>query len=107
MQAVLHRAAGDGLGIFSLRFLRKKSTPHRLTSAAPERTNIAGTLLMCSWPTVRSALRRCVDCGHDSLVTFSCKRRGLQSVVRRAAQAAAHLVDHVIPMCRRASGCWR
>ena len=37
---------------------------------------------------MRSALRRCVNCGHDYLVTFSCKRRGLQSVVRRAAHGA-------------------
>ena len=34
---------------------------------------------------MHSALRRCVNCGYDYLVTLSCKRRGLQSVVRRAA----------------------
>ena len=42
---------------------------------------------------------RCGDCGHDKLVAFSCKRRGFcpSYVVRRMAQTAAHLVDHVIP----------
>ena len=28
---------------------------------------------------------RCGDCGHDKLVAFSCKRRGLQSLVRGTA----------------------
>ena len=42
---------------------------------------------------------RCGDCGHDKLVAFSCKRRGLcpSCGARRMAQTAAHLVDHVIP----------
>ena len=42
---------------------------------------------------------RCGDCGHDKLVAFSCKRRGFcpSCGARRMAQAAAHLVDHVIP----------
>ena len=50
---------------------------------------------------------RCADCGHDRLVAFSCKRRGFcpSCGARRMAQAAAHLVDHVIPMYRFASGC--
>ncbi|MBC7941221.1 MAG: transposase zinc-binding domain-containing protein [Chitinophagaceae bacterium] len=42
---------------------------------------------------------RCGDCGHDKLVAFSCKRRGFcpSCGVRRMAQTAAHLIDHVIP----------
>jgi hypothetical protein len=50
---------------------------------------------------------RCGDCGHGKLVAFSCKRRGVcpSCGARRMAQTAAHLVDHVIPMCRCASGC--
>jgi hypothetical protein len=42
---------------------------------------------------------RCGDCGHDKLVAFSCKRRGLcpSCGARRMAQTAAHLVDHFIP----------
>ena len=31
---------------------------------------------------------RCGDCSHDTLVAFSCKRRGLQPVVRRPAHGA-------------------
>jgi hypothetical protein len=39
------------------------------------------------------------DCGHDFLVAFSCKGRGLRPScnARRMAQTAALLVDHVIP----------
>ena len=42
---------------------------------------------------------RCGDCGHDELVAFSWKRRGLCAScgVRRMAQTAAHLVGQVIP----------
>jgi uncharacterized protein (DUF983 family) len=42
---------------------------------------------------------RCGECGHDKLVAFSCKRRGIcpSCGARRMAQTAAHLVDHVIP----------
>jgi hypothetical protein len=42
---------------------------------------------------------RCVDCGHDNLLAFSCKRRGFRPScgARRMSQSAAHLVDHVIP----------
>jgi hypothetical protein len=42
---------------------------------------------------------RCGDCGHDELVTFSCKPRGFcpSCGARRMARRAAHLVDHVIP----------
>jgi glycine/D-amino acid oxidase-like deaminating enzyme len=52
---------------------------------------------------------RCGECGHDKLLAFSCKRRGFcpSCGARRMSQTAAHLVDHVIPMCRCASGCCR
>ena len=42
---------------------------------------------------------RCGDCAHDTLVAFSCKRRGFCPAcgARRMAETAAHLVDHVIP----------
>ncbi|MBA3591953.1 MAG: transposase zinc-binding domain-containing protein [Methylibium sp.] len=42
---------------------------------------------------------RCVDCGHDKLLAFSCKRRGFcpSCGARRMSQTAAHLIDHVIP----------
>ena len=45
------------------------------------------------------ARARCPSCGHDFLVAFSCKGRGLCSScnARRMAETAAHLVDHVIP----------
>ena len=45
------------------------------------------------------ARARCTGCGHDFLVAFSCKGRGVcpSCTGRRMAQTAAHLADHVIP----------
>ena len=45
------------------------------------------------------ARARCDDCGHDFLVAFSCKGRGVcpSCSTRRMAAAAAHLSDHVFP----------
>ena len=42
---------------------------------------------------------RCVSCGDEHLVGFSCKRRGVcpSCTSRRAVDAAAHLVDAVLP----------
>jgi hypothetical protein len=42
---------------------------------------------------------RCEGCGHDFLVAFSCKNRGIcpSCTARRAQEVAAHLVDHVLP----------
>lgn len=42
---------------------------------------------------------RCEACGEESLVAFSCKRRGLcpSCCARRMSDLAAHLVDRVIP----------
>jgi hypothetical protein len=39
------------------------------------------------------------DCGHDFLVAFSCKGRGVcpSCTTRRMAETAAHLTDHVFP----------
>jgi hypothetical protein len=45
------------------------------------------------------ARSRCGDCGHDFLVAFSCKGRGVcpSCTTRRMAETAAHLTDHVFP----------
>jgi hypothetical protein len=45
------------------------------------------------------ARARCGECGHDFLVAFSCKGRGVcpSCNTRRMAETAAHLVDHVLP----------
>ena len=45
------------------------------------------------------ARARCGDCGHDFLVAFSCKGRGVcpSCTTRRMAETAAHLSDHVFP----------
>ncbi len=45
------------------------------------------------------ARARCGECGHDVLVAFSCKGRGLcpSCNARRMVETAAYLVDHVFP----------
>jgi hypothetical protein len=42
---------------------------------------------------------RCDECGHDMLVAFSCKRRGIcpSCANRRMCNEAAHLTDRVLP----------
>ncbi len=41
----------------------------------------------------------CDECGHDFLVAFSCKGRGVcpSCMTRRMAETAAHLIDPVVP----------
>ena len=45
------------------------------------------------------ARARCGQCGHDFLIAFSCKGRGVcpSCNTRRMVETAAHLVDHVFP----------
>jgi hypothetical protein len=45
------------------------------------------------------ARARCAECGHDLLIAFSCKGRGVYPSchTRRLAQTAAHRVDWVFP----------
>jgi len=45
------------------------------------------------------ARARCDACGHDFLIAFSCKGRGVcpSCNTRRMAETAAHLADHVLP----------
>lgn len=45
------------------------------------------------------ARARCSDCGHDYVVAYSCKGRGVcpSCTTRRMVETAAHLADHVIP----------
>ena len=45
------------------------------------------------------ARARCPDCGHDYLVAYSCKGRGIcpYCTTRRMVETAAHLTDHVFP----------
>jgi len=45
------------------------------------------------------ARARCGQCGHDFLIAFSCKGRGVcpSCNARRMVETAAHLTDHVLP----------
>ena len=46
------------------------------------------------------ARARCGQCGHDFLIAFSCKGRGVcpSCNARRMVATAAHLTDHVLPL---------
>ena len=54
--------------------------------------------LECGLLSYGFARARC-ECGHEFLVAFSCKRRGIcpSCNTRHMAETAAHLVDHVFP----------
>ena len=56
-------------------------------------------LLRCGFLAGGFARFRCVGCGFNRLVPFSCKRRAVCPSCggRRMAERAAHLVDHVFP----------
>ncbi len=45
------------------------------------------------------ARAKCEDCGHERLIPFSCKGRGVcpSCNTRRMAEVAAHITDHVLP----------
>lgn len=45
------------------------------------------------------ARARCAECGHDFLIAWSCKGRGVCPAcnTRRMVETAAHLADHVFP----------
>jgi len=55
--------------------------------------------LTCGVPEHGFIRVHCDGCGHDRVVAFSCKRRGVCNSCggRRMADTAAHLVDHVLP----------
>jgi len=52
------------------------------------------------------ARARCAACGHDFLIAYSCKCRGVwpSCTTRRMVETAAHLADHVIPRLAVAPG---
>ena len=55
--------------------------------------------LECGILTHGFARARCADCGHDFLIAYSCKGRGVcpSCTTRRMVETAAHLALHVIP----------
>ena len=57
-----------------------------------------GRYLDCGIPVHGCARARCADCGHDFLIAYSCKCRGVcpSCTTRRMVETAAHLADHVI-----------
>lgn len=66
----------------------------RPTSSA----NFAATSIVASLLAV-SLRAHCGQCGHDFLIAYSCKGRGVCPAcnARRMVETAAHLTDHVMP----------
>ena len=76
------------------------AAPEDGTSAIPAHAERAlRRYLECGILAHGFARARCGDCGHDFLIAFSCKGRGVcpSCNTRRMAETAAHLVDHVLP----------
>ena len=78
----------------------------RKREAEPDRDQVAAYVerdfrkfLECGILARGFARARCEACGHDFLIAYSCKSRGVcgSSTTRRMAETAAHLVDHVVP----------
>src|SRR3989338_4186638 len=57
------------------------------------------SFLKCGILAYDFARAHCEGCGHDFLIAFSCKGRGVcpSCNTRHMAQVAAHLVDNVFP----------
>ena len=72
----------------------------RAGCAGTDADHDAGRAMNVVSQSVVNTLRsRCAGCGHEKLVAFSCKRRGIcpSCGARRMAESAAWLVDRVIP----------
>ena len=56
--------------------------------------------LECGIPAYGFLRLKCEDCDEEKIVAFSCKKRGFcpSCCARRQAEAAAHLVDEVLPV---------
>ena len=96
------RRRGNGPGLVRVRPPRLIGRPTDYRSGS---SGISGTTWSAaSWP-MASPWARCEDCGHERLIPFSCKSRGIcpSCNARRMCAVAAHLTDHVL----RGSGCYR
>jgi len=106
----LHRAtlgAGQRARPCSIAAFRNTSRPGSPNAATASLTtsrcrrmwsgSSAATSTAASSPAVSPA--RCGQCGHDFLIAFSCKGRGVcpSCNARRKVATAAHLTDHVLP----------
>ncbi len=76
--------------------------PRRVSGRRPDarlRGAGVGRYLECGCLPPGFARARCSGCGHDFLIAFSCKGRGVcpSGNARRMVETAAHRVDQVIP----------
>jgi hypothetical protein len=80
---------------------RDDGARHEITAAGVEKERVAEVeaYLECGLLEHGLVHLRCCDCGQELVVAFSCKKRGFCSscVARRMSDAAAHLVDDVLP----------
>jgi len=91
--SVLYRVVRDHLD----EFLRTAREQHGGLPSFIEKTFRA--YLKCGLPEFGFVHVKCESCGHDDIVAFSCKKRGLcpSCSARGMGDGAAHLVDHVLP----------
>ena len=56
--------------------------------------------LICGIPAYGFLRLACKSCKEEKIVAFSCKKRGFcpSCCAKRAAEAATHLVDHILPL---------
>ena len=92
-ETVLYRVVREHLETF----LRTARERHGGLPKFIERTFRA--YLKCGLPEFGFAHVKCGSCGHQNVVAFSCKRRGVcpSCSGRVMGDGAAHLVDHVLP----------
>jgi DNA-directed RNA polymerase subunit RPC12/RpoP len=95
-QTVLHRLVREHLEAF-LALTRERDPDGDPVPAYAERA--LRRYIECGLACFGVARARCGRCGHDFFIPFSCKRRGVcpSCNARWMAEAAAHLVQQVIP----------
>jgi len=96
-ETILHRVVRDHLGDFLEEARLRTGNEDGMPAFVVDEFN---KFLTCGSLAGGFARFRCESCGHERLVPFSCKRRGLcpSCAGRRMAEKAANLVDSVFPI---------
>jgi ribosomal protein S27E len=96
-ETVLHRIVRDHLEDFLQEARERSRDGEGMPDFIVQELN---KFLTCGSLAGGFARFKCQDCGHERLLAFSCKRRGIcpSCAGRRMAEKAAHLVDYVFPV---------
>jgi hypothetical protein len=95
-KTALHRLVRENLATFLSEAMERSADGHGLPRYVEKEFE---KYLACGDLRLGFARVVCRDCRHEAVVGFSCKRRGFcpSCTARRAHEAAAHLVDTVVP----------